>query len=331
MKRIKILVFEYITGGGLNQAQLPESLVKEGLLMLQALLNNLAEIESVDVVVMLDERLRDRLALAKSLQLHSINADCDCRLKFRELISSCDAVWPIAPESDGLLLSLCEEVERHGKYLLTSSANAVTIGGNKWLTYERLRRYNVNMVKTEKLNDFSITEGEWIIKPKDGVGCELSFVVESEAEFAAKTAHIDTSHFIIQPHLPGKKISLSCLFKQGKGWLLSVNLQEFKLVEHQYKLTGIHVNYIADRGKYQHIVNDIGKSIPDLWGYVGIDLIETDSQVFVLEINPRLTTSYAGISRACGINVAQLTLQLLSGEPLIHFERNQPVTINIEY
>ena len=37
----------------------------------------------------------------------------------------------------------------------------------------------------------------------------------------------------------------------------------------------------------------IGKSIAqafsELWGYVGIDLIETTEQLFVLEINPRLT------------------------------------------
>ena len=37
---MKILVFEYITGGGFNKHELPDALANEGRLMLQALLDN---------------------------------------------------------------------------------------------------------------------------------------------------------------------------------------------------------------------------------------------------------------------------------------------------
>lgn len=39
---MKILVFEYITGGGFNRQELPASLAREGRLMLLALLDGLA-------------------------------------------------------------------------------------------------------------------------------------------------------------------------------------------------------------------------------------------------------------------------------------------------
>ncbi|MDD5412439.1 MAG: hypothetical protein PHF31_13690, partial [Methylobacter sp.] len=56
---MKILVFEYITGGGFNKHELPDSLASEGSLMLDALLANLRSHAGIEVTVMLDWRLHD--------------------------------------------------------------------------------------------------------------------------------------------------------------------------------------------------------------------------------------------------------------------------------
>ena len=64
---MKILVFEYITGGGLNKQALPESLLQEGRLMLQALLDDFRELKAqadyvgLSVRVMLDARLQQHI------------------------------------------------------------------------------------------------------------------------------------------------------------------------------------------------------------------------------------------------------------------------------
>jgi predicted ATP-grasp superfamily ATP-dependent carboligase len=47
-----------------------------------------------------------------------------------------------------------------------------------------------------------------------------------------------------------------------------------------------------------------------LWGYAGIDLILTAGGPVILEINPRLTTSYVGLRQATGENPATLMLDL---------------------
>jgi predicted ATP-grasp superfamily ATP-dependent carboligase len=52
---------------------------------------------------------------------------------------------------------------------------------------------------------------------------------------------------------------------------------------------------------------------------VGVDLVETSDGPVVLEVNPRLTTSYCGLRTARGLNPAALVMGLLSGgrpEPL---------------
>jgi tyramine---L-glutamate ligase len=328
MKRLKILVFEYIIGGGLNKADLPEALANEGLLMLQALLNDFVRIDFVDLLIMLDYRMVARLDQPHT-GIHIIEQEHDSHREFKRLMQTSDAVWPIAPESDCILQTLCAEVGHAGKLLLNSPASAVVISGDKWLTYGHLLKYSTPTVKTQKLAEFNFSLGEWIIKPIDGVGCENSFLIADQQDFELLMAGLDKQNYIIQPHIQGQKTSLSCLFKQGRGWLVCANLQHFTIKNKQYQLTEITVNFTDDTARYEALVNDVAKVMPDLWGYVGIDLIETGDQVLLLEINPRLTTSYAGIYAACGINCARVVLDLIINDPQLLRTRSQAITIKM--
>ena len=312
----------------MNKSDLPESLAREGLLMLQSLLDNLTRIATIEPLIMLDFRMVGRLA-PNPYNIHIIRSEHECRQEFARLMSLCDAVWLIAPESDAILQTLCEEVERSGKFLLTSPASVVAIAGNKWLTYKHLRQHSINTVPTQRLSDFCFTPGEWIVKPVDGVGCEDSYLVSDQEDFGTVTALLDKNKYVIQPHLQGEKTSLSCLFKQGRGWLLCANRQQFDIINKQYHLTEITVNFTSDISMYQDLANDVAKAMPDLWGYAGIDLIVTPDQLLVLEINPRLTTSYAGIYAALGINCAGAVLDLLSGDPHLEPTHHQAVNIKI--
>ena len=50
--------------------------------------------------------------------------------------------------------------------------------------------------------------------------------------------------------------------------------------------------------------------MPGLAGYIGVDVIVGDADIRVLEVNPRLTTSYAGLEQAIGCNPAELILDM---------------------
>ncbi|MEQ1560501.1 MAG: ATP-grasp domain-containing protein [Methyloglobulus sp.] len=327
MNRLKILVFEYTTGGGLNKSELPEILAGEGLIMLQALVDSLSSLDVIELAVMLDYRMAASLVLNESVITHIISSEQHCHAEFLRLMKTCDAVWPIAPETGSLLRNLCAEVRQAGKLLLTSPASAVEVAGNKWLTYEQLIRHSITTIPTQKLIDFKFTHGEWIIKAVDGVGCEDSYLIVDEKEFNSINAVLNKGRYIIQPHIQGQKTSLSCLFKKGRGWLVCANLQHFTVKNKQYHLTEITVNYTAHIFRYQALVDAVAKAMTNLWGYVGIDLIETSEQLFILEINPRLTTSFAGIQAACGINCARVVLELLANEPRLQRTRNQAVSV----
>jgi predicted ATP-grasp superfamily ATP-dependent carboligase len=351
---MKILVFEYITGGGFNKQELPDSLANEGRLMLHALLDNLrsyAENENescIELVVMLDNRFIGSINTA-GFDTVIIKPEQNSHDEFARLVQFCDAIWPIAPEFDGILQALCQTVELLGKRLLTSPASAVALTGNKFNTYQRLKQHHIATVPTrmftnvgwdsdiqylaqelDESNSANLTckIEQWLVKPVDGVGCADSYILTDRKDF--EQIHSRKGHYVIQPHLQGKKTSLSCLFKQGIGWLLCANLQQFDIINQQYHLSKIIVNHYSDLSEYQNLVDNIARALPELWGYVGIDLIETPEQRFVLEINPRLTTSFVGINAALGINVAENILQLLKGKPTLNAVYNQSITIKVK-
>ena len=44
------------------------------------------------------------------------------------------------------------------------------------------------------------------------------------------------------------------------------------------------------------------QALPGLRGYIGVDLVLTESEPVVIEVNPRLTTAYLGVRSALGGN-----------------------------
>lgn len=326
---MKILVFEYIAGGGFNREDLPASLANEGLLMLGALLNGLTGLPGLDITVMLDWRLPDSVNKV-GINRVLIRKEHDCHEQFVRLAEASDAVWLIAPEFDDLLLSFCKSVEALDKILLGPDAEAVRVTADKFKTFQLLNQYQIPTVSTRLFDECRQFPGECIVKPVDGVSCRDSYLIGNLNDFSQVSARLHgTGRHIVQPHVYGKKTSLSCLFKQGKVWLLSANLQNFNIVNKQFQLLEIIVNQFPDLTSFQALAADIAEAIPGLWGYAGIDLIETPEQILVLEINPRLTTSFAGIQEALGINVPALVLQLLQGDPIIKRTVNRPVAVRV--
>lgn len=339
---MKILVLEYVSGGGLRQEPIPPALAREGGLMLAALAGDLLEIPGVELLALRDDRLPFPLD-DNRVQVLEISTAKQFQPIWREALGRCDAVWPIAPETAGILEQLCLDVESAGKPLLTSPAAAVRLAASKLATARRLARHGLPVVPSLPLSRWSagVSPAQdrqadeppklpFVIKPDDGVGCEGSRIIRDPARF---TLPDDTEHWIAQPLLQGEPLSLSALFAQGHASLLSCNRQVVETSGDGFVLQACQVNAIADAdGRWQMLAEGIAQALPELWGYAGIDLILTASGPVILEINPRLTTSYAGLRRATGENPAALTLELLKTGSLPP-PRRQPgvaVEINLE-
>jgi predicted ATP-grasp superfamily ATP-dependent carboligase len=60
----------------------------------------------------------------------------------------------------------------------------------------------------------------------------------------------------------------------------------------------------------------LARAASDLRGFVGVDLVLGPDGPVVIEINPRLTSSYLGLSRMAGGRIARLMLAAARGERL---------------
>ena len=56
------------------------------------------------------------------------------------------------------------------------------------------------------------------------------------------------------------------------------------------------------------LINDIKRIMPGLIGFVGIDILINNNKIYIVEINPRLTTSYVGLYETIGCNMIDLLI-----------------------
>ncbi len=318
---MRIFVYEFITGGGLAGAPLPPSLVHEADLMVRSLLDDLVAVPGVRILTSRDPRLP---ALSGYHALVPEPGEKATALYARG-VAAADAAWPIAPETGGVLELLGRRTLDLGRVLLGCPPEAVRLTTSKRATVTALRDAGVPTVPTfAQAEAVPALPGPWVVKPDDGAGSENTTQVPDWRR-ARERLEADPGHLIAQPWLKGDALSLSLLCAQGRALLLSCNRQQVRLTDGRVSLGGISVNAIADRtGCLARLAGLIATAIPTLWGYVGVDLVQSPEGLVVLEINPRLTTSYCGLRQALGLNVAAMVLDLLQPDAATPRRRTIP-------
>ena len=325
---MRLLVFEFITGGGLLNEPLPECLCHEGHLMRAALLEDLRSL-SLSIIVLNDARISEPLLEGA---VWSIKADDDLVHILQAKQEEYDAVWLITPETGGVLVEWQQFFLDLSKQVCLSSLSALKLCQDKLATLSHLTAVGLACVPSQEYKQFKAISGEWVLKPKDSVGCEQTYYLATEAHLESVLACLSTdTEYLLQPYIAGKVFSLSALFYQGTARFICCNQQQMQLDKQQFQLLACDVNVHTEQAaSYQFLCTQIAQAIPELWGYIGIDFIETENgERLILEINPRLTSSYAGIKAATGINIAEQILALLDGKvaPLM---RNKQQTIRID-
>lgn len=309
--------------------------------MLKALLADFAALPEHELVVMLDERCVPDF-VSEPISIKKVNPSDDILAVFEQTLNDCNGAWIIAPETDNILFNFTKRVEQANKRLLSVPSSAIAKTADKLQTFNILTAHNIPTIPTQYVpsqqllnlagfkNLTNFVKFPLVVKPRNGVGCEDSFVIQNQSEFQQSMAQINpTRNYIVQDFIDGDALSVSALFSHGQAHTLCVNRQHIEVTNQQFKLLACEVNIaVDDKTEFQNLLNQIAQAFPDLFGYVGIDLIVSDS-IYVVEINPRLTSSYSGIHQALGINVADLVLQSINGEAVINPLHNKTILIDI--
>ena len=310
----KICVCEFITGGGLCAEPLPTTLAREGALMRDALLQDLANL-SYEVYTTVDARLSPPTQCIYV----TVQADEDVWKIWQQQMQGVDAVFLIAPETDNLLHYLTQMAALQDKLILGCDLDAIEIATNKIATYLALKKAGIATIATFKVEHWIEHEAlkknvAWLAKPNDGAGCEATVSFDDAENLMHWLIHNkkQSSH-IIQLFQVGTPASISCMIHQGQARVLSCNAQIIEINQHTLSFKGVIVNGMREYWQaFELMANQIASAFPGLAGYVGIDVIVNENTVFVVEINPRLTTSYVGLREATGQNPAKLIINTLT-------------------
>ncbi len=333
---MRLFICEFITGGGLQDKELPDNLVREGNMMLEALLTDLLDSGFTDIITTRDKRLDPIL-----LPVESVPIKGDIYHVWQSCMNDADAVWIIAPESDDVLFDLTLMAEQSDCHVLGCSSESVKSASSKLQTSKLLKKKDISCIETVLFKDETIPDSEsgWVIKPDDGVGAEDCYFCANREELKQLKDSISVEHFVIQKYLPGIPASLSMICYQGKAQLLACNEQQFCFKNGKGKLTELVVNGMQEQWiQFNKIAQKIAIADTGLFGYIGIDLIVPEDGVgsesvpVVVEINPRLTTSYVGLRQSLSLNPAELILSIWQNGtiPEVHKKQFLPVNLLLE-
>jgi len=324
---MNILIFEYITGGGLVGEALPSSLLSEGELMLNAVAKDFSELTDVQVSVMRDYRLQRNSYVEDE---YVVTTECSYTQVIDKVAKSIYALLIIAPESENILSILCEKYSDREFILLNSTSKSAGLMGNKFNTYKYLQSYDIAQIPTYEVTDIkAITADKIVIKPNDGVGCGNIQLLTASANTNLALDQFDTKDYIAQPYLQGQSASLCLLCWNGECIVLSANTQNIEEIEDSLELKSCIVNTL-DRQRFVGFCKNLIKALPGLRGYVGVDILIIEDVVLLVEVNPRLTTSYVGLKSALGVNPAELILQTFVKQKLPEFVESLVNSVTVE-
>jgi tyramine---L-glutamate ligase len=155
--------------------------------------------------------------------------------------------------------------------------------------------------------------GAIVVKPNRGAGCIDTHLCRSRADLARLPERTD---WLVQQHVRGVAASAAFILPRSRDPIpLRAGLQSVGV---EGDLAAGRLSYAGgqlplDPGLESRAIR-LGlaalRHLPDLHGFVGIDLIlgDTSERDTLIEVNARPTVAYAGLRRLARFNIAHLIL-----------------------
>lgn len=281
---MKILVAEYAVGAGVDEFML------EGKAMLGTLVRSFVSCGHE----VFYPSAGTKLGAGKAVRTERFEET------LRKLSKECDAALVIAP--DEILGDFTELVEENTVNLGCPSG-CVRLCADKLECTRVLMQEKIPVPETLGSGDYS---GDFVIKPRFGCASEG---IQRSMDGKLKEGFIAT-RFIEGEHLSASLIT-------GKTQLhLTVNRQLIEIGDSISYKGGV-IPYYCDRNDEIIEVAKKTAKILGCRGYAGVDIVLGDKP-YVVDVNPRPTTSIMGIARVLETEIADLILRSRFGELPAH-------------
>lgn len=281
--------------------------------MLRAVLADFLAWGGMRIVTTVDERLPDHVP---GVQETVIVEPGHHKEVLWSLASRTNTALIIAPEQDGVLADLSALVVSAGAELLGSSPDAVDLATDKWACHQVFTQNGLPTPETLRVtHQGALTAARYlgfpvVLKPIDGLDCKGVGLAKSPGELDEALALLeDKRELLLQPFIQADHASVSLLVSEIGAKALSLNEQHI-IPGRPFSYQGGSSPFAHPQGKKaMRLAEQAVGLISGLKGYVGVDVLLTPDSCLLMEINPRLTTSYVGLSSIVNANMAEALIR----------------------
>jgi len=337
---MKVVLYEWCCSGGLHGPdawQMPpagdvgpaavSTVMAEGAAMLAALLRDASRDARLDVTLLVDalapQSLVDRLqACHATARIRRVAAGDDVAA-VADAAAEADWTIVVAPETAGLLAARVAAVRRMGGRAAACGPRFLELAGDKQATATALAAVGVPVPAGRVLSAGEPLPAGFhlpaVSKARDGVGCAGLEIVRSPERVGPACGERR-----IEPFVPGIPVGVSCLCGPGGIVPLAPVRQRFSSGDRPRYAGGLVGEACAWRGRAEALavaaiaaVMRRGGEGADAGGWVGVDMVLGDRDDGggdrVLEVNPRLTTSFVGLATLEQRSLVRLLLDAAAG------------------
>lgn len=307
-----VFVYEWVSGGGLLglPGRIPDSLLREGLAMAQAVATDLGGGTGRRVSLLRD--LRVMQLVAPGCEILPVDSSSAHDEELERLLTVADAVVLIAPETDGVLLKLVRRAESLGARLASPGTALVEVAGDKQATAAGLHAGGVPTPIGVLLEPGEAPPRDFpypaVLKPIDGAGSQDTYILATADDRPPDYAWPRR----LEAYVPGQPASVGLLTGAGEPVPLPPCRQHISTDGRLSYLGGSTPLPEGLARRATGLALAAIAALPASAGYVGVDLVLGHDPLGiedrVIEVNPRLTTSFAGLRFACldGLSGAML-------------------------
>jgi predicted ATP-grasp superfamily ATP-dependent carboligase len=319
-----VFVYEYLSGGG---EALPSDdpgaveLLAQGRAMRDALAADLAAADTCELSVAACALAPPDDAIGPVARWVQPAAGQAAEAFVRNQAARHDLVFVIAPESGACLARLAAVVAPHT--WTGCSLEAIERAGSKSATAQALRASGVTAPRRWVPGMAADPDATaYVVKPDDGAGCSATHhharFSAARSEYLARSARGEA--VTMESWIDGTAMSLSLRVGAAAGGaapeveLLSINQQHIELRHGSVHYRGVSSGVLPPESPQGMTLSALARQVvaalPGLAGFVGIDLVwHPQRGPVVIEVNPRLTCAYVGLSRRLGRNLGAELVQ----------------------
>lgn len=319
---MKILVFEYAST--LNNT----SLLSEGFNMLKAVLSDLSKLSYFNTYYLASYCLDD----INIDNIHRITLEGNLYKWLEDNCSDYDYCLFIAPEDEYIQYNITRILEKNNVRLFNVNSKTSYRYSSKYFTYNTLQedilkiptiKCKVNNIDIEYI-EAKLKNKNIIIKPDNRTSSTLVYKISNTKQLMQALQMYkkeEINEILIQDYIDGKPISVSAICSKEKYNILSINTQEIEYNENKIRYYGCTV-LIKHKleNKILKITRKILENDTNLKGFIGIDYIISDDNIYFVELNPRITTPYIVLQKQAKSNLTENMIKLILDDKIEKIE-----------